>query len=76
MHTAVMALPQPALNNTGGCLLFGPDGMLYIAFGDGGPSYDANGLGQNLADLHRHAKDRTRRVGFTYSVIEVPGSVW
>jgi hypothetical protein len=28
---------------------------------------------QNLADLHRHAKDFRWRVGFTYSVIEVPG---
>ncbi len=30
-------------------------------------------LERNLADLRRHADDFTRRVGFTYSVIEVPG---
>lgn len=30
------------------------------------------GLERNLADLRRHADDITRRVGFTYSVIEVP----
>jgi putative heme-binding domain-containing protein len=47
----LLALEQPALNNSGGCLMFGPDGKLYIAFGDGGPSYDKNGLSQNLAIL-------------------------
>ena len=30
-------------------------------------------LEENLADLRRHADDFTRRVGFTYTVLEVPG---
>jgi hypothetical protein len=30
-------------------------------------------LDRNLADLRRHADDFARRVGFTYSVIQVPG---
>lgn len=30
-------------------------------------------LDSNLADLRRHADDFVQRVGFTYSVIEVPG---
>jgi putative heme-binding domain-containing protein len=41
---------QPAFNHNGGCLAFGPDGMLYTAFGDGGPQLDPNGYSQNPRD--------------------------
>ncbi|MFC6020090.1 N-acetyltransferase [Plantactinospora solaniradicis] len=42
-------------------------------FEDGSwPPIDGMSLEQNLTDLRRHAEDFARRVGFTYSVIEVP----
>jgi putative heme-binding domain-containing protein len=35
----------------GGCLQFGPDGMLYIGMGDSGPQQDPRGNAQNLSVL-------------------------
>lgn len=37
------------------------------------PPMEGMSLQRNLADLRRHADDFARRVGFAYSVIEVPG---
>jgi hypothetical protein len=45
---------QPEPNHNGGLLLFGPDGKLYVGFGDGGGSGDphgAHGNAQNLGTL-------------------------
>jgi glucose/arabinose dehydrogenase len=39
----VLQLSQPAANHNGGDVHFGPDGMLYIAFGDGGGGNSQNG---------------------------------
>lgn len=47
----VMTVPQPYGNHNGGTILFGPDGMLYVALGDGGSANDPSGNGQNLKTL-------------------------
>ncbi|MEU9993996.1 PQQ-dependent sugar dehydrogenase [Streptomyces sp. NPDC050848] len=47
----VLTQTQPYSNHNGGDIKFGPDGYLYIAFGDGGAGGDPHGNGQNLATL-------------------------
>ena len=47
----IMEVNQPYSNHNGGQTSFGPDGYLYIAFGDGGSSGDPLGHGQNLLTL-------------------------
>lgn len=51
-ETTLLRLSQPASNHNGGQIAFGPDGMLYIGFGDGGGSGDTFGNGQNLQSWH------------------------
>lgn len=40
--------PQPFSNHNGGQVAVGPDGLVYLALGDGGGSGDPNGNGQDL----------------------------
>src|SRR5205823_7919067 len=42
---------KPFGNHNGGSMLFGPDGNLYVAVGDGGSPNDEQGNGQNLGVL-------------------------
>ena len=44
----VLAQDQPFVNHNGGNLVFGPDGMLWIALGDGGSQGDPNNNAQSL----------------------------
>lgn len=50
----VLSQAQPEANHNGGLLLFGPDRLLYIGFGDGGGGFDQHGRignAQNLGTL-------------------------
>ncbi|MEM1339507.1 MAG: PQQ-dependent sugar dehydrogenase [Bacteroidota bacterium] len=44
-------IPQPETNHNGGQLAFGPDGLLYIAIGDGGGAGDPDNHAQNRSNL-------------------------
>ncbi len=47
----ILSLEKPDGNHNGGCMQFGPDGYMYVSFGDGGGQHDMHGEignGQNL----------------------------
>lgn len=50
----LLTIEQPEANHNGGCIVFGPDGKLYIGSGDGGGAGDKHGKignGQDLSTL-------------------------
>src|SRR5690606_5048472 len=47
----LLNVEQPYRNHNGGQVLFGPDGYLYIGFGDGGSGGDPENRAQNLDSL-------------------------
>ena len=47
----ILTVRQPAGTHNGGQLAFGPDGMLYVAFGDGSVGSDPHRSGQNRRSL-------------------------
>jgi glucose/arabinose dehydrogenase len=47
----IIEVEQPAANHNGGAIRFGPDGMLYLGYGDGGFAGDPQAHGQNVATL-------------------------
>lgn len=49
--STVLEVEQPFTNHNGGQLAFGPDGMLYVALGDGGSAGDPSGNGQDVTTL-------------------------
>jgi glucose/arabinose dehydrogenase len=66
----IFALDQPFPNHNGGHLAFGPDGYLYLGFGDGGAAGDPLEAGQDrgqlLASILRI--DPTGRDGSAYAI--------
>ncbi len=50
-ETRLLEVAQPFSNHNGGQLAFGPDGLLYVALGDGGSGGDPLGHGQNRRTL-------------------------
>lgn len=47
----ILEISQPQTNHNGGQIAFGPDGLLYIAVGDGGGGGDPDNNAQNRSNL-------------------------
>lgn len=50
--TTILSLEQPHANHNGGDVVFGPDGYLYIGFGDGGGQGDPDNRAQDPGVLY------------------------
>lgn len=66
MVREVLSVANPQFNHTGGGLQFGPDGALYIAFGDGGGEDDQNcqiGVDLKVTRFHHEPGGNSQFVG-------------
>src|SRR6185295_10543110 len=67
----LLAIDKPFWNHDGGTICFGPDGMLYVAIGDGGsggdPQKNAQNLGVILGKVLRLDVDHHDR-GLNYAI--------
>lgn len=50
-ETVILTVAQPYSNHNGGNIAFGPDGLLYVGFGDGGSGNDPDNNAQNTTNL-------------------------
>jgi hypothetical protein len=50
-ETVILEIDMPDNGNYGGALTFGPDGLLYLGVGDGGPAGDPDNNAQNVENL-------------------------
>jgi glucose/arabinose dehydrogenase len=68
----LLMVNQPFPNHKGGQMAFGPEGFLYIAFGDGGSGGDPMGNGQNrqtlLGKIVRIGVDAPFSTGLQYAI--------
>ena len=52
VEDVILEVPEPFNNHNIGTVAFGPDGNLYVGFGDGGDAGDPNENGQNTSTLN------------------------
>ena len=64
----ILFVSQPFANHNGGHVLFGADGMLYVAMGDGGSGGDPQGHGQNRNSLLGKILRVDVRLGDPYTI--------
>ncbi len=73
--------PQPDDSHNGGCLQFGPDGMLYLGIGDGGfsmqgdPQNYAQRLDSYLGKLLRIDVNTPTKIPATNPFLDTPGAL-
>lgn len=70
----ILSVDQPFTNHNAGDLNFGPDGMLYVALGDGGSAGDPLGNGQDSTSLLGKILRLDVDAGLPYGI--PPGNPW